>query len=334
MTETPAVTRRRALAVFGAAAGVALLPAARGRAGAAPLFTWRGSALGAPARITLAHPDRAAAERLLALCAAEIERLEARFSLRRDDSEVARLNRDSALERPSADMARLLAEARRFGALTGGAFDVTVQPLWRLFAEHFARTPGDEAGPPEDAVAAARALVDYRAIEVADDRVALARPGMAVTLNGIAQGYITDRVAELLRAKGFDRVLIDLGETRALGEHPDARPWRIGLVDPFAPETYGEVVELVDRALATSGGYGTRFSADGRHHHLFAPATGRSANHHASVSVLAGSATTADALSTGLFVAPRETAHRVVAKVPGIEVRITDADGTRHRLVG
>jgi thiamine biosynthesis lipoprotein len=332
MTETPAVTRRRALAVFGAAAGVALA-AAGGRAGAVPLFTWRGSALGAPSRITLAHPDRAAAERLFALCAAEIERLEALFSLHREDSEIARLNRDAALAAPSTDMTRLLAEARRFAALTGGAFDVTVQPLWRLHAEHFARHPGS-AGPPEDAVAAALALVDWRAVEVADDRVALARPGMAITLNGIAQGYITDRVADLLRANGIDRVLIDLGETRALGEHPDARPWKIGLVDPFAPETYGEVVELVDRAVATSGSYGTRFSADGRHHHLFAPATGRSANHHASVSVLAASATVADALSTGLYVAPRETAQRVVAKLPGIEVRITDADGSKHRLVG
>ena len=327
------VSRRRALCIFGAVAGLPLLRGVGARA-AAPLVTWEGSALGAPARITLAHPDRDAAERLFAACVAEIRRLEALFSLHRNDSEISRLNRDGALAAPATETVRLLAEAKRFAVLTGGAFDITVQPLWRLYAEHFAAHPGDGEGPAESAVSAARALVDYRALSLDDHRVAFARAGMAITLNGIAQGFITDRVAELLRSRGIANVLLDLGENRALDSHPEGRPWRIGLVDPFAPERTEAVVEIANRAVATSGGYGTRFAVDPRFHHLFAPATGRSANHHASVSVLADTATTADALSTGLFVAPPETAARVVAALPGIEVRLTDADGGKHRLPG
>ena len=328
-----AISRRRAIAIFGAAAGIAAVPglAAR-RAEAAALYEWQGVALGAPARISLAHDDKAEAERLFALCAAEIERLEQEFSLHRDESALSALNRDGALVAPSLDMVQLLSEATRYAALTDGAFDVTVQPLWQLYATHFSGNPGDLVGPSEDAVAAARGLVDYQKLEVSPEKIELTKAGMAVTLNGIAQGYVTDRIADLLRANGIESVLVDLGETRAVGGHPAGRPWAIGLADPFDPASYGEVVELVDRALATSGGYGTRFSADGRHHHLFHPATGKSANHHASVSVLAAQATAADALSTALFVAPDKVAERVVAELPGLEVYITDAAGALRHL--
>jgi len=328
-----AISRRRAISIFGAAAGVAAVPAlAASRAQAAEMYEWQGVALGAPARITLSHPDKAEAERLFALCAAEIERLELEFSLHRGDSALTRLNRDGALVAPSLDMVRLLSDAKQYAALTDGAFDVTVQPLWQLYSDHFSGNPGDLVGPAEDAVVAARALVDYRELDISPEKIAFTMPGMAATLNGIAQGYVTDRVAELLRANGIESVLVDLGETRAVGEHPDARPWAIGLADPFDPGNYGEVVELVDRALATSGGYGTRFSADGRHHHLFHPATGKSANHNASVSVLAAHATTADALSTALFVAPIEVTERVVEELPEVEVYVTDADGAVRHL--
>ena len=325
------LSRRRALAVIGAVGGVAMLPqlAAAGRA---RLREWRGAALGAPARIVLEHPDGAAAARLFDDCAREIARLEREFSLHRNDSALRELNRRGRLDAPSLDMVRVLRAAQKFGALTDGAFDITVQPLWTLYAGHFYRHPDGAAGPDGEALAAARALVDYRALEVSPRRVALEGAGRAVTLNGIAQGYITDRVAEILRDGGIADVLVDLGETRASGRHPEGRPWAIGLADPGDPATYGPVVELVDRALATSGGYGTRFSADGRHHHLFAPDTGESANHHLSVSVVADDAMTADALSTGLFVAPPATAEKAAAAMPEIAVHLTDAAGERRSL--
>ena len=326
------ISRRRALTIMGAVAGLPLLPSLSARA-AAPLMTWEGSALGASARITLAHPDRTAAERMFERCVAEIRRLEGLFSLHHEDSEIARLNRDGALDEPALDTVHLLSEAERFSALTDGAFDISVQPLWRLYAKHFAANPGTTKAPDAKAVEKASALVDFRGITVETHRVAFTRPGMAVTLNGIAQGYITDKVAALLRADGVANVLLDLGENYAIDGHPEGRPWRIGLIDPFSPANYDEVVEIKNRAVATSGGYGTMFGNDTRHHHLFSPTSGKSANHHASVSVLAGDATTADALSTGLFVSPRAVTERAVAALPGIEVRITEASGAKHRLV-
>lgn len=299
MTARP-LSRRRALAVIGAAAGVPLL--GTGRADV-PVYSWRGVALGAESSLRIAHPERAVARRLVARCLDEVARLEAVFSLYRSDSELCRLNRDGALERASHDLRLVLAEAQRIGELSGGAFDVTVQPLWQLYRAHFATRPDDAAGPAPCLIEAARRLVDYRALAIDGVRVRLLRPGMAVTLNGIAQGHVTDRIADLLRDAGCATVLVQLGETYAGAPPATGRPWRIGILDPNAPATVVDTLEAVDVAIATSSGRATSFDAAGRHHHLFDPSTGKSAHRHASVTVLAPRAITADALSTALAVA-------------------------------
>jgi thiamine biosynthesis lipoprotein len=329
-----AVTRRRALALFGAAAGLPLTAAiagARPPAGAC-LYAWHGTALGAVAQITLCHEDRAEAERIVGMCVDEIARLEKVFSLHRPDSELVRLNRDGRLHAPSHDMVKLLTESQKFGALTEGAFDVTVQPLWRVYADHFAANPDDAAGPAPDAVARALDRVDYRAMDIGAGAVVFTRDGMAVTLNGIAQGYITDRVADLLRANGIGSVLLELGETRALDRHPEDRPWRIGLTDPRDPARISRTLELENRAVATSGGYGTQFDSHGRFHHLFDPHSGASAGEMISVSVMTARATVADALSTALYVMAPARHAALVKSVPDITAFITPAAGDTRRL--
>ena len=307
----PRTDRRRFLAISAVAA--AGLP---GTARAAPpLVVWRGQALGAMASIRLAHPDRMAAERLIGDCVAEIARLEAIFSLYRADSAVCRLNTEGALDAPPLELVELLSRCAAFSERTGGVFDVTVQPLFRRYAEHFAAPDADPAGPPiEDALV----LVGWRGVEIGPERVTFARPGMAITLNGVAQGYITDRVAELLRAHGMTDVLVDLGELRALGRHPEGRPWRAGL--PGRAETFDLIDGAGAAALAVSSGAGSPFEPTGRLNHLLDPATGRCAAPERLVAVLARDATTADAVATALAVtlAPRALA----AALPEIQALI------------
>lgn len=326
------LTRRRVIAIGAVAAGLSLLPHRLLRAEGVPTRVWRGVALGADASLTIAHPDPAEADRLIALSLEEVSRLERVFSLYRADSALRRLNRDGVLDAPPTDLVRLLAQAAAFGRSTGGAFDPTVQPLWQLYAGHFARPGADPAGPPAGAVRAARALVDVRALRVEPDHIAFAAPGMAVTLNGIAQGYITDRVTERLKAEGMDRVLVDMGELRALGHHPSGRPWTVGLADPADPDRTVETLELADSALATTGGYGTRFDAAGRFAHLFDPASGACAAHWQAVTVQAPDATTADALSTALSVVPEDRVPAILAAHPGVTARFTRPDGRILRL--
>lgn len=146
-----------------------------------------------------------------------------------------------------------------------------------------------------------RALVDYRAVAVSPTRIRLARPGMAVTLNGIAQGDITDRVADLLRAECVEHTLVNLGEYRALGAHPTGRAWKVGIKDPHDAAALADKVDLTDRAIATSAVTGTVFDPHGRRHHLFDPAVGRPARGLTSASVIARNARDADACSTAML---------------------------------
>jgi thiamine biosynthesis lipoprotein len=297
-----------------------------------PPRRWRGTVLGAESLIILHHEDTRRAQTLIQACVGEIRRLENIFSLQKPASALARLNEAGSLARPPPELLDILAQSTRLSRLSGGAFDVTVQPLWDLYAAHFDANQHGARGPDDTDIAHALRLVDYRAVEFDGAGIRFSRPGMAITLNGIAQGYVTDKVVGLLHAAGVEDVLVDLGETRVLGAHPDGRPWRVGLADPVVPTHVYETHELDDQALATSAGYGTRFDPAGRHHHLLDPNTGRSAQHYKSVSVIAPGAATADGLSTALSIAPPERTRPLLHAYRPAKAIIMTNDGAIERF--
>lgn len=323
--------RRRFLSVAAAAAACAAMPVVRASS-AAPVV-WKGSALGALASITLAHPDRAYAQAALGRCVDELERLERVFSLYRPDSALSRLNGAGTLAAPPAELVELLSRSLALARASDGAFDPTIQPLYRLYAGHFAAPGAAPEGPSQAAIGEALRVVDFRAVRVDSARIDFARRGMALTLNGIAQGYVTDRVADLLRGAGFRHVLIDLGEARAAGRRADGRAWIATVADPARPSRTLIELALGDSpgqvpALATSAGAGTRFGSDPRQHHLLDPRTGRSANHHAAVSVGAASATIADGLSTALSIVEPARAATLLAVHPSARAYFVGNDGS------
>jgi thiamine biosynthesis lipoprotein len=164
-------------------------------------------------------------------------------------------------------------------------------------------------------------------LRIDDDRVSFARRGMAATLNGIAQGYVTDRVADLLRNEGMTSVLVDMGEVFAMGRHPDGRPWRVGLPDSGKKAGSAATLEVADSAVATSASHGTNFDPIGRFGHIFDPLTGRCMERSLSVTVTAPDATTADALSTALVAIPVERVPAMLSEMPRVTARITRMDG-------
>ncbi|WP_210529547.1 FAD:protein FMN transferase [Rubellimicrobium arenae] len=293
------ISRRRFLA-FSAA-----LPLA-GRAAAAelPVQRFQGTALGAGASLLLAHPEAA---RIAARVWAEVDRLEDVFSLYRPDSALSRLNAAGVVEAPPFDLLDGLSLAGAVHTATQGAFDPTVQPLWTEYAA--AMTEGRPPDP--DAV---RDLVGWTGVTIEPGRIALARPGMALTLNGIAQGYIADRVAALLAAEGLTDILIDTGELRALGGDPRGGDWPVQIVE-------GPAVPLRDRALATSAPLGTTFDQAGRIGHILDPRSGRpAAAGWRQVSVTAPSAALADACSTAFCLMGREAITETLTRLPGLRV--------------
>lgn len=319
------ITRRRLISIAAMASGIVLLGGRRTLADVP--IRWQGSALGAQVSIEIHHPDRTEAERLIDLCVHEVRRLEEQFSLYRPDSAICTLNRTGLLVSPTADMVGLLKASLDFAELTDGAFDPTVQPLWNLYATHFAQVQPAPEGPSAERLTDALAKVGYRNLKVSTDRIALLKPGSAITLNGIAQGFATDRVTDRLRAAGLSMTLVDMGEIRAIGAKPDGSPWRVGLADPDKPGVVSETLSLNDRAVATTAGAGFRFDTAGRFTHLFDPRTGLSPLQYRSVSVIASTATEADALSTAFSLLPPSRVSEIVAARSNIQARLTCANG-------
>ncbi|WP_395717013.1 FAD:protein FMN transferase [Prosthecobacter sp.] len=285
------------------------------RQGGVRRFSQSSKALGATVTMTVLHGDERAAGAAFDAAFAELERIESVMSLYRPESQISRLNREGVLETPDASFVEVLRFAAEVAGKSAGAFDVTVQPLWAL-----------KGAKPD---AATLALVEWRKIEFSEKRIKLA-PGMAITLNGIAQGFAADAAMRVIRAHGVENALIDAGEFSARGLNAENAPWRIGIQHPRQRDAFAALTQLENRCLATSGDYETAFSDDFRRHHILDPHTGESPGELASVSVLAPTAMTADALSTALFVLGAERGLDFLRHYPDTDAFLILKDG--HEL--
>jgi thiamine biosynthesis lipoprotein len=266
--------------------------------------------------MTAFHEDAATARRAVDAAFEALDRIEDALSLYRPESGISRLNRDGFLARPHPDLVTVLRAALEWSRRTDGAFDPTVQPLWRAAD-----------------VAAALPLVDWRKVEVDDRRIRLA-PGQAVTLNGIAQGFAADRVREVLRSHGVRHALANTGELAAVGRREDGEAWRVGIQHPRRPDAYLALAALEDRVMATSGDYATAFDRGFKEHHIVDPSTGRSPGSLASATVLAPTGLEADALSTAIFVLGPGKGLALAASRPGVDALLALKDGTLLRTPG
>ncbi|MDQ2091780.1 FAD:protein FMN transferase [Marimonas arenosa] len=282
------LTRRRFLTI--AAASVAC------PAGATP-SEWRGRALGADVTLRLAGAADPAG-RIWRKVANALRQIEARFSLFAD-SELTRLNAHGRLGSPSPETQALIRLAGEVHHATHGVFDPTVQPLWRAIAQ------GED---PSNA----RSLAGWDKLRLSEREISLG-PGMALTFNGIAQGFAADTLAALMLAHGFTDVLIDAGEIQAVGRH-GRDDWQVGMSSPE-----GNIlrrVALRDRALATSSPAGTRIGSGMPH--ILHP-DGRPVIWQ-TVSVSASSAALADALSTAFCLMRQPEIESALAHFPDARV--------------
>ena len=326
-------TRRRVLRVMAACAGMPLMIAGvRATAPKGQLHSWHGEVLGALSQVTLWHTDAAFAQATILKVRREIERFERIFSLYRTDSEISRLNAAGRLIKPSLELCQLIGKSQRLSELSGGAFDISVQPLWRLYEAHFWSRRHVEPDIVARAHDVAHRFVDYRRIDCGAGKIAFVGEGMSVTLNANAQGYVTDAIADMLRNEGFESAMVDLGEFRAIGDNPDGHPWRVGIASSKDRNRVARVVELENMALAVSGGYGTTFEKSGRFHHIFDPYTGESARRLVQVAVISPRATDADGLATAICVAGEPGAPGLLAGYRQTWASLTRTDGTTVTL--
>lgn len=310
-------SRRRFFTLAAGACGALMTQCSR--AAGLRQFSLQSKALGATVTMTLLHSDESVASAALDAAFAALEHIENLMSLYREESQISRLNREGVLENPDPAFVEVLRFAADVAEKSDGAFDVTVQPLWGL------------KGVPSDS--GTLALVDWRKVEIDATLIKLGS-GMAITLNGIAQGYAADAAMRVMREYGVEHALIDAGEFSAHGHNAENAPWRIGIQHPRERDAFSAVTRLEDRCLATSGDYETAFSDDFSRHHIFDPRTGDSPGELASVSVLAPTAMSADALSTALFVLGAKRGMDFLRDFPGTDALLILKDGRRIATTG
>jgi thiamine biosynthesis lipoprotein len=279
--------------------------------------------MGTIINMAVVAPSEGAGQDAIEAAFGEMARLIGIFDHRQPSASLAKLNKNGRLASAPPELSEVLACAVRYGDLTGGAFDVTIKPV--LDAVAAGRLP-----------AKAKDLVDYRKIRMDGSNVELAQAGMAVTLDGIAKGYIVDKAVDVLDGLGFVNVLVEAGgDLRGLGAASD-HPWRVGVQDPRDADDGGLLTsfDLDPAAAATSGDYRNAFTADRSVFHIIDPASGASPGELASATVLAPSAVDADALSTSLMVLGAKHGLRLVSHLRGVEAIVVTRDWAVMRSSG
>lgn len=302
---------------------------------------WRERALigfGTTLWIKAAHENTDQLEQALAAAVQVIRNIERQMSLFDPESDLSRLNRSGSLKKPDADLFAVLKIAEHIARQSQGAFDASMQPLWEIWS----KAASQKSQPTSLEIQRARKRVNWRAVQVTPDAINLQLAGMGVSLNGIAQGYATDRVRATLQAHGIQHALIDAGETALLGSAPNDKPWSLSIesaatlknsdskntLQPTLNQQGASAPIIISdgRAMATSSDAHTTFSQDHRYHHILNPHTGYSPAQWSSVTVLASSCVVADALTKVFFMTPKD---RVIAKAQqwGVDVVMQDKAG-------
>lgn len=325
--------------------GVMALAGCSGTARTPEVSGFDGRIMGTSYSVRLAQtPDDALAQQIHAV----LQDVDANMSTWRGESELSLLNvsTDSDWQPMTAATTQVIAHALDASVASHGAFDATVSPLVDLWgfgagaAKHGAGARGKK--PQGQEIRQIMASVGHDAIEVDMQANAVRKltPTAQLDLSGIAKGHAVDRVAGALDAAGITDYLVEVGgELKARGRKPDGSAWRVAIERPVAGQRdVFRAINLVNRAIATSGDYRNFFDNDGqRYSHSIDPRTGAPVGHElASVSVVAESTMAADALSTTLMVLGPDdamafarrhqiAAHLILKSSAGLEERYSEA---------
>nr|WP_324613905.1 FAD:protein FMN transferase [Mediterraneibacter catenae] len=273
-----------------------------------------------------------ASQEIMDHCRQMCEEYEQILSATIDTSEISEINH--AKGQPvtvSDETAELIVKGIEYGDLSGGLFDITIEPASSLW--NFTDNPEGEL-PDEDALAEAVSHIDYRCIQVEGNTVTLTDPEAQIDLGGIAKGYIADRLKEYLESQGIEHALIDLGGNMlTLGGRYDGSDFRIGLQEPFADTgTVIAAVTVNDQSVVTSGDYERYFEKDGViYHHILDPDTGYPIqNDLDQVTIISDESVDGDALSTTCFALGLEDGLELIQSLDGIEAVFVTKDGEIH----
>ena len=284
--------------------------------------------MGTLVEITLSHSDPDLIQTAATEAFDEMQRIEKLMSTHLPGSEISRINRAAGKKAVpvSLEVEEVIREGLYWSRQSGGAFDITIQPLvqlWDLEGEK-------ELVPGRNTIKKTASLVNYKNIEIVDHQVKLNRAGMAINVGGLAKGYAVDRAVSLLRSKVSNGIVNAGGDLYAFGQKNPATSWNIGLQHPRKPQELLAAFALKNMAVATSGDYQRYFIKDGvRYHHIFDPQTGMPARGMVSASIITTEAMEADALATAVFVMGPEKGIEWVDSMENVEAMLVLRGGSK-----
>jgi len=285
--------------------------------------------MGTLVSFTLCAENEAKATTAAEAAFAEIERLESLLSSTNPDSDVFLINKAVATmwTQVSQETMDVIGQSIQLSRDSGGAFDITVGALNRIWKMHTAPKV-----PSPQEIKATLPLVDFTAVQLDvknTSSVSLGKVGMEIDLGGIAKGYILGKTYKALRRMGIDNGLIDGGgDVYCWGLKPDGSKWEVGVTNPLSPSSYIAVLRVNNKAIFTSGDYARKFTQGGiTYHHIFDPKTGYPANLCRSVTVIGDNISQVNGLSSTVFVLGPAKGLRFLGKYPGVEAIIVSPKG-------
>jgi thiamine biosynthesis lipoprotein len=258
-----------------------------------------------------------------------IREVEGRMSAKKSGSLIDRIGRE-AVGRPMKipdELFNVIELCQRYSKLTNGVFDISIDPVTRLW--QFDQAEKDI--PKEEDISNALKFVGFNGIYLDKEKntIELDREGMSLDLGGAAKGYAVDKAVEKLKELSIDSGVVNAGgDLRVFGKKPDGKSWSIGIQDPEYSDRIIGSIQLTDMALVTSGDYERYIIYKGvKYHHIIDPKTGLPARGCKSVSIVNTKAFEADILSTAIFVMGPDEGMRLIESLPGVEGMIVDASG-------
>lgn len=275
--------------------------------------------------------DETILQEAIALC----DKYEKIFSRTRPDSEIYQLNEGTLPQEDgyyilSEECAELIEKGLYYSELSGGAFDITIEPLSSLWDF----TSGEKQIPDPHILAEAQKRVGYEKVELKGNKIRFKEEGMGLELGAIAKGYIADKIKEFLISKGIESALIDLGgNVLCVGERPDGEAFRVGIQKPFADrnETVA-AAGIRGRSVVSSGIYERYFEKDGKlYHHILNPKNGYPyENGLIAVTILSDQSVDGDGLSTVCFALGLEKGMELINRLPDTQAIFITEDGELH----
>jgi len=277
-------------------------------------------ALGTFVTIIIAHPEVDAGNAAMRLAFTEINRIQNLMSVYSSESEVSLLNKNGFCAGLSDDTRQVIQKSNYYSKLSGGVFDITILPVLELWENKIKL----HTFPSDEEILEKQKLVDYRNLVILNNQVKFNKEGMKVTLAGAAKGYAVDKAIETLIKCDIKNALVNAGgDIRCVGGKTDTLPWKIAIRDPLDKRRVCTVLDMRDRAIATSGTYQRSYND------IIDPRSGRPVEQDVvSASVLANSALDADILTKCLFVPGITKAREFFSNLSGIEAIAITRDGS------